>query len=135
MGIVFAVMVPLLIVVNVLVAAILLPVFFLIILGSYIIGIGSLRDGIRLEKNAQLEKINIKLSSIAKSLIDYDEKEGNIDHLQNLNERFKILEEMGNRIQNIRESPRSISAFIKIGSSSMLPLLSFVSIDQIALFI
>jgi hypothetical protein len=130
-GILFSVLVPLLVVVNLLVASILLPLFAIVIISSYIIGISSLKDAIRTEKTKHLSKINERLSTLASKIIDAQLIPGeDVNYLKNVNEQFAILDQMGEKIEKLAESPRSLTAILKIVISSVLPLISFVSIDQ-----
>jgi hypothetical protein len=134
---VFAVLVPLLIVVTVVVSTIILPLFAIIILLSYVIGISSLKDAIRSEKIEQLSIINEKLATLATKIITHQtvSDEGDTNYLKNINEQFLIMEQIGIKIEKLAESPRSLTAVVKIFFSSVLPLISFVSVEQLNLFV
>lgn len=132
-GVVFATLVPVVVVANLTAAIILVPISFLVIIAGYVIGIGSLRDAIRKEKLVKLSSINNKLSTLASQIMNSSVSkplDAEIQNLKNMNDQFVILESLGDRIQSIPESPTSLRAVIKIGSSSILPLLSLLSIAQ-----
>ncbi len=129
MGIVFAVSVPLIYLANKALALLILPVFLLGIVGSYVIGISSLREAIQTEKRKQLMRINRKLATIAEEIIvaKTEEEEERVPELM---QRFRVYDEIGKKISNVPETPRTLSATVKIITSGSLPIISFGTIQQ-----
>ncbi len=117
---------------------VILGVFFVVIVGSYLLGVTSLRDAIRLEKRRQLGFVNTELSVYAKKIIGSDKaKEDDTPStelpLEDLMVKFRVFEEIGEKIQRLPESPRSLGAIFKVVTSGSLPLLSVGTLNQIDL--
>lgn len=125
----FSVFVPIIAFSNIVAVIIMLPIFFIIIVSSYFIGISSLRDAIRTQKRIKLESINKMLSSLANSLIVQEDVSKTIEEKERIYREFEILDELGDKINKISESPRTISSLIKVLASGIFPALSVLGLQ------